>query len=457
MPHPKPITYKECEVCQKLMAKGLPKSIVGNYIPQKSLKDINSSKFHNWYFFTLGYSPKFVQYVIESKKISGNDIVLDPFVGSGTTVIEAKLRRIQSIGIDANDFMVFATSTKTNWDLDLNVIRKEQKRILNSVGEKISAIATVGNQKTLFHLPDQISDDRIETDEALNELINRRYISKRPLLKVLTLLSEIEQIEEPDERNFFKLALLSILVPISNVRYGPGFGIGSVKEDCDVAGFFKNKITRMISDLTSIDGIDTKTPAKVILGDSRKLSQLIQNTKIDHMITSPPYPGDHEYTRHTRLELIISGIAKSKEDHRLIKERMIRGSTRNIYKKDTETKNIMKFSEIVDIMNEIDGRVKETKGSSGFEKLYFRVVGEYFGGMYKFLKELKRVMRSKGTAAFLVGDSHAFKMVHIETARLLGELALDVGFSNYNTELWWNKRSTAHSFCLPEYILNLTN
>jgi DNA modification methylase len=446
MPHPKQITYKECRICQKLDIMGLPKPIVGNFVPQRSLNDINSSRFHNWYFFTLGYSPKFVQYVIESKRISKNEIILDPFVGSGTTVVEAKLHSIESIGIDANDFMVFAASVKTNWNVDLNVIYKEQGRILRSAIKKINS--TIDMQK-------QITE--IKKDKSLNELIIRNYISMRPLSKILIVLSEIEKVDTSDERNFFKLALFSILVPVSNVRFGPGFGIGSIREDVDVIDIFRNKLNRMIADLMSVNDVATRIPTKVILGDSRNLLEILKGKKIDHMITSPPYPGDHEYTRHTRLELMISGIAKSRDEFRLIKERMIRGSTRNVYCVDDETKNIMKFTEIVELMNEINRRVRETKGTSGFEKLYSRVVGEYFGGMYTFLHKLKNALRPGGTATFLVGDSHAFKMVHIETARMLGELAIDVGFSSYDLELWWNKRSTSHSFHLPEYILNLKN
>jgi len=297
----------------------------------------------------------------------------------------------------------------------------------------------------------------INFNGSIQQLIDRRYISKLPLHKCLLILSEINEIEDISIKNFYNLALYSILVPASNVRYGPGFGIGPIKQDVDVLGLFMKKTTRMISDLASINIEEAQVPSKVLLGDSRMVSKLLQNSKVDYVITSPPYPGDHEYTRHTRIELQLSGMAKDKKEQRLIKERMVRSSTRAIYKGDNETSKILKFAEIRDIMEKIDQRVKETNGTSGFEKLYSRLVGEYFGGMYEFLKELKNIISKGGIASLLVGDSHAFKMVHIETARLLGELAIDVGFSSYDIELWWNKRSTSHSFCLPENILNIHN
>jgi len=456
MPHPRPITYDKCDVCQKLVANGLPKPIIGNFIPQRSLNDINNSRFHNWYFFTLGYSPAFVDYIIKSKNISKDDVILDPFVGSGTTVVESKLQGIPSIGIDANDFLAFASLVKTRWDLDLNQIKIIKKNLLNSLEPKMASIPTIGEQKKLFDFTEQVFNN-IDIDGPIQQLIDRRYMSKLPLHKSLLILSEIEGIDNQNIKDFYKLALYSILVPASNVRYGPGFGIGPIKQDVDVLGLFLKKTSRMISDLESISINDAQVPSKVILGDSRRLSKVLKNTKVDYVITSPPYPGDHEYTRHTRLELQLSGMAKDKKGQRLIKERMVRSSTRAIYKVDNETSKVLKFAEIRDIMEKIDQRVKETNGTSGFEKLYSKLAGEYFGGMYEFLMELKKILSNGGIASLLVGDSHAFKMVHIETARLLGDLAIDVGFSSYDIELWWNKRSTSHSFCLPENILNIHN
>ncbi len=134
---------------------------------------------------------------------------------------------------------------------------------------------------------------------------------------------------------------------------------------------------------------------------------------------------------------------------------MLRASTRNIYSTDNDSQYIVKFKTIMELINKIERRVKETKGSSGFEKLYGKLVGEYFGGMYRCLQEIYDILESKGTAALLVGDSHAFKMVHIEAAKILGELALDVGFKKYEIELWQNIRSTAQKYPLHENILEL--
>jgi len=456
MPHPRPITYDKCEVCESLREKGFPKPIVGQFIPQATINDIKSARFHNWYFFTLGYSPQFVDYVIKKKKIAKNQRILDPFLGSGTTIVEAKSQTIPSVGIDANDFMVFASKVKTNWDLDTKNLETIRKIIIQNSNKKIARLSSSGNQRIIDNFIEQIKIYEPELTEELVDLIERRYISKKPLEKVIIIQEELESISDQEMKDFFSLALYSILVPASNVKFGPGFGIGPIKNDSEVIDLYRKKTLKMIEDLEFSTTKQKKTPTEVYLGDSRRLTEMLDEDSIDHMITSPPYPGDHEYTRHTRLELVISGMAKSKLEIRGIKDRMVRCSTRSVYKTDDESKEIKKFPQIIEIMKHIDRRVIETNGTSGFEKLYSKVVGEYFGGMYRFLKELNQVLCPSGTAAFLVGDSHAFKMKHIETAKLLAEMAKEIGFSSYDLELWWNKRSTSHSFFLPEYILNLT-
>jgi hypothetical protein len=98
---------------------------------------------------------------------------------------------------------------------------------------------------------------------------------------------------------------------------------------------------------------------------------------------------------------------------------MLRGSTTNIYKGDDEGASIREIKEIADIVEKIDIRLKEDGATSGFEKLYTKLIWEYFGGMYSMFKESLVVMKPGATFSLLVSDSHAFKMVHIQTADLL--------------------------------------
>lgn len=74
--------------------------------------------FHDWYRFVLSYPPHLVRQYLNEFDLGENDLVPDPFCGTGTTVVEAKLQGIPSVGIEANRFAQFAGSVKIDWRLD---------------------------------------------------------------------------------------------------------------------------------------------------------------------------------------------------------------------------------------------------------------------------------------------------------------------------------------------------
>ena len=74
--------------------------------------------FHDWYRFVLSFPPHLVRQYLNEFQLTGDDLVLDPFCGTGTTVVEAKLRGIRSVGLEANRFAAFAGSVKVEWDID---------------------------------------------------------------------------------------------------------------------------------------------------------------------------------------------------------------------------------------------------------------------------------------------------------------------------------------------------
>ena len=70
--------------------------------------------FHDWYRFVLSYPAHLVRQYLEEFDLGVGDIVLDPFCGTGTTIVESKLGNVKSLGIEANHFAHFASSVKVN-------------------------------------------------------------------------------------------------------------------------------------------------------------------------------------------------------------------------------------------------------------------------------------------------------------------------------------------------------
>jgi DNA modification methylase len=96
------------------------------------------------------YLGKFIPQLVETflkKFFKPGQVILDPFAGSGTTLIEANLSNMPSVGIELNEFSFLIAKVKTQ-KYDLEILEKEIMDILNKTiafSKKISSI-----QGTLF-------------------------------------------------------------------------------------------------------------------------------------------------------------------------------------------------------------------------------------------------------------------------------------------------------------------
>ena len=57
---------------------------------------------HNWFRFVLSFPPHLVRDYLAKFHIQAGHCVLDPFCGTGTTVVECKKQGIASVGVEAN-------------------------------------------------------------------------------------------------------------------------------------------------------------------------------------------------------------------------------------------------------------------------------------------------------------------------------------------------------------------
>ena len=80
--------------------------------------DPQDRAFHDWYRFVLSFPPHLVQDYIGKFGLNQKSVILDPFCGTGTTLVEAKLAGMKAIGLEGNLFPHFASSVKTDWNLD---------------------------------------------------------------------------------------------------------------------------------------------------------------------------------------------------------------------------------------------------------------------------------------------------------------------------------------------------
>lgn len=406
--------------------------------------------FHNWYRFVLSYPPHLVRDYLRDFCLGEDDVVLDPFCGTGTTIVEAKLNRIQAVGIEANPFPHFASKVKVNWRIDLTTLQAFIEEITDKVYATLSEQGI--DDRTLTYDPHV--ELRTLSSQAKQALI-KNSISPLPLHKSLVLLEHLNNLQQAPAYPYGLLALGNALVNhIGNLRFGPEVGVGKIKADAPVVAAWKHEVQKMWRDLQIIQGQDYPE-ARVYLADARNVSNLIAPNSIDAVITSPPYPNEKDYTRTTRLESIVLGFFTDMAQLQGHKKRLLRSNTRGVYKVDDDDQWVAHNRKIQALAERIEQRRVKLGKTSGFEKLYARVTKLYFGGMARHLADLTTVLKPGAQLAYVVGDQASYLQVLIKTGELLAEIAVELGYEVTRIDLFRTRFATATQTELREEVVVL--
>jgi len=412
--------------------------------------DPQDRAFHDWYRFVLSFPPHLVRDYIQKFGLNQKSVVLDPFCGTGTTIVEAKLAGMNAIGLEGNPFPHFASSVKTDWNLDADEL---STRARHSAEKALTIFKSQGIDDNLSF--GNLKDLELKTlSPETNKLILTNSISSLPLHKTLVLFECLKQYED---ESFYRHALLALgnalVFKISNLHFGPEVGVKKPKADANVISNWLLEIEKISNDLRRVAG-KSFPETKVHLADARDLHVLEPNS-VDAIITSPPYPNEKDYTRTTRLESVLLGFIQNKEELRELKKRLVRSNTRGIYKEDDDDQWISDFPEIQRIADEIERRRVELGKDSGFERMYPRATKLYFGGMAKHLYDLRKVLRLGAQLAYVVGDQASYLRVMIRTGQILGSIAQKLGYELTRIDLFRTRLATATKEQLREEVVIL--
>ncbi len=410
---------------------------------------VQDRAFHDWYRFVLSFPPHLVRDYLTKFELNKNSVVLDPFCGTGTTVVESKLAGMKAIGLEGNLFPHFASSVKTSWDLNADLLASNAQKIATETLEVLKSQGIDDN----FPFEKEMKDLKTLSEEA-QKLILTNSISPLPLHKSLTLFETLKKHQDEPYYRHLLLALGNALVfKISNLHFGPEVGVRKSKIDAPVVSNWLFEVEKMAKDLRQIEG-KSFPDAKVHLIDSRNLAVLEPNS-VDAVITSPPYPNEKDYTRTTRLESVLLGFINNKEELRALKKNLVRSNTRGIYKGDDDDQWVKDFPEIQRIAEEIEKRRIELGKDSGFEKLYAKATKLYFGGMAKHLSDLRTALRPGAKLAYVVGDQASYLRVMIRTGQILGDIAQKLGYELVDIDLFRTRLATATKEQLREEVVIL--
>lgn len=408
---------------------------------------------HSWYRFVLSFPPHLVRHYIEKFHLDERHLLLDPFCGTGTTLVEARLCGIPSVGIEANPVTHLVSQAKLNWSIDIDEFLGKT----HEVAERALAILQEQGIDDFRAYPDKIDEKTLRRlPPKIERLLIKNSISPLPLHKTLVLSECLNAIADKPYYEHALVALAKALVfSISNLRFGPEVGIGKIKPDSPVLGPWLAEVRQIAGDLRNLS-TGSFPEAAVHLGDARELARILKPHSINAVITSPPYPNEKDYSRTTRLESVLLGFMTNTDEMRAIKKRLIRSNTRGVYKADEDDRWIRDHPEISELAERIERRRIALGKTSGFERLYARVTRLYFGGMAKHLSELRTVLRRDARLAFVVGDQASYFQVMIRTGELLARIAERYGYRVESIDLFRTRLATATGEQLREEIVVLT-
>ena len=408
---------------------------------------------HDWYRFVLSFPPHLVRDYLERFGVDGRQRVLDPFCGTGTTLVECKKLGIGSAGIEANPMAHFATSVKVDWTPEPDALLSHAEAVADRT---IVRLRAEGIEDAFFFSPPRTTrPELVSLPPEKARLLLKNSISPLPLHKTLRLLEEIDRDMAAGFRRHERLALAKALVSsISNLHFGPEVGVRAPKDDAAVVAAWLECVQAVAQDLRALRLLDG-AEAVVHRGDSRRAEAALEPRSIDAVVTSPPYPNEKDYTRTTRLESVLLGMIRDRSELRALKQGFMRSNTRNVYVDDDDDRWVADNAEVQRIAEAIEARRIELGKTSGFERTYHRAAKLYFGGMARHLAGLRGVLCPGAHLAYVVGDQASYLRVMIRTGQILAGIAASLGYEVVGIDLFRTRMATATREQLREEVLVL--
>jgi len=216
--------------------------------------DPSDRAIHDWYRFVLSFPPHLVRNYLKDFELDRHHVLLDPFCGTGTTIVEAKKNKIACIGIEANPIAHFACSVKVDWNIDPDGLVNHARIIADRIRK---ALLSAGMDDDVEFKGNAQELNLNSLDEKATKLLITNSISPIPLHKTLILLEGIREYQDCMYYKHELLALANALVlSISNLRFGPEVGVGKIKRDSQVIRPWLHEVGKISRDLKEISEQD---------------------------------------------------------------------------------------------------------------------------------------------------------------------------------------------------------
>ena len=290
------------EIVKEQLALFEPRTEGPDAFDDPSFGSNKSLPLHRWIPWVAGYSSDFVRSVLKRYQPEPG-VVLDPFSGVGTTLVEAALMGHHAIGFEINPYAALASRVKMN-ALKLNP--EELDRLRVALRAFYSARVSNG------YVPASAPPPGFRTRVG--------FYSPAVLRKVLVIQDFIASVQDERLREAIQLAFAATMVKYSNYSYEPSLGSrqGAGKsdiEDADVIAAVDEKIGQMVADVRWVrQRPEAPGAGEVIVGSFFDSQSVLDEGVADVLITSPPYVNNYHYIRNTRPHLYWLGFVERPKD-----------------------------------------------------------------------------------------------------------------------------------------------
>lgn len=356
---------------------------------------------HGYHRYPAKFIPQLAARLICEYSGEG-DLVVDPFMGSGTTLVESKLLKRPSIGADINPVAHLVARAKTQ--------AIEPNRLARTL-EQITSTLTESAQPSLFQSTQLGKPSEVEI--AWHERLCY-WFSGTTLHQLSQIQKIIDSIEHEDERVFFHCALSHTL---KSVSYWHDRSVKPMrkldKPISDARSVFLRHAKRMAQgnrefwNLLCAQGA-LEIPAVPYCADARRLP--VADKSVALVVTSPPYVTSYEYADLHQLSVLWFGWATNLREFR---EAFI-GRSNGVH----ELQRALHSS----IAERIVAQIAEVNPRKA------REVALYFSEMFACFREMHRVLRRGGYACIVIGNTHLHD-VEVQNAQVFAEQLMSLGFA----------------------------
>lgn len=271
---------------------------------------------HNIHRYSGKFIPQIAREVINLITNEG-DTILDPYMGSGTTLLEASYLRRFSIGVDLNPLAILISKVKntpiSETEIDFLLIRYEDfcNKLDAYVEDNLFNINLDFNE----FMEEEVLNSFIVNDEWFN-----KWFEKKTLLKLAALYIDIKKINDEALMNLALVSFSEILRKCSNahpsypnVMYDKDW---KNKKKTEPITSFLQTLLEVSNSIKSLDiGLLSKYKPEIRLENNNELT--LKDESIDAIITHPPYIAAVPYAEYGSLSLKWLGYEPKELDNKL--------------------------------------------------------------------------------------------------------------------------------------------